>query len=73
MHRLLIGTAFLFATIIAANAATPGTAQRQIKAPKHSRTAVIHRKTPHRTKERDGCDQSHGAYDPWHWDSSYGR
>ena len=73
MHRLLIGTAFLFATIIAANAATPATAQRQIKAPKHSRTTVIHHKTPHRTNTKDGCDQNHGAYDPWYLDSSYGR
>jgi hypothetical protein len=73
MNRFLITAAFLFATIITAHAATSVTVHRQIKAHKHPQTAVVHRAAPRRTKPTGGYDQNHGAYDPWYWDSSYGR
>jgi hypothetical protein len=73
MPRFLITAAFLLAAIITAHAATSDTAPRQIKAQKHSHTALIHRTAPRRTKSTGGYDQNHGAYDPWYWDWSYGQ
>jgi hypothetical protein len=73
MNRFLIAAAFLFATIFTAQAATSGTAHRQIDAQKHPQTAIVRDAAPRRTKSSGGYDQNRGAYDPWYWDWSYGR